>query len=98
MRRDLLALMHAGYWALYVLLHGLVLVMVRFAHQPGRPLAGLLAAWPIVVQSVVPNVVAFYTAYSLLFSRFLVPKRYAALAAAGGALCLAAAAVGLGLA
>ena len=98
MRRDFIGLMHAGYWGLYLTVLALLLMMLRLPHGAGRPLAGLLAAWPILVLSLVPNVAAFYVAYGPLFSRLLARRRPALSLGAGVSLSLAASAFGLFLA
>ena len=98
MRRDLVALLHAGYWGLYLLLVGFILLMLRMPHGGGRPVSGVLAAWPLLVLSVVPNAVAFYSAYGPLFTRFLARRRVAPLLGGAAAAGVATTLVGLMLA
>ena len=98
MRRDVVALLHAAYWGLYVLLLGLILVMLRSPYGTARPFAGLLHAWPIVTLSVVPNAFAFYVGYGPLFSCCLARRRFARLISLGVTACLGASAFGLYLA
>jgi DNA-binding LytR/AlgR family response regulator len=97
-RRDLLALMHATYWGLYLALLSLVLLMIRGTHGGGRPFAGLIAAWPILALALAPNAAAFYAAYHPLFTRFLARRRFGGLLAAGTVAAVSAAALGLALA
>jgi two-component system, LytTR family, sensor kinase len=98
MRRDLVALIHTGYWALYVLLVSIVLLMLRVSHGSERRVEGLILAWPIIVLLVAPNIVAFYAGYRPLFSRFLARRRFVRLLTGGLAASVGASAVGLILA
>jgi two-component system, LytTR family, sensor kinase len=98
MRRDLVALIHAGYWGLYVLLVSTVLLMLRVSHGSEGRVAGLVLASPIILLLVAPNIVAFYAGYRPLFSRCLARRRFVHLLAGGAAACAAASAVGLILA
>ena len=97
MRRDLLAAIHSGYWGVYLLLIALFLAVVGGA-RGGRPFAGLLLAWPIVLIAVAPNAAAFYASYGPLFTRCLARRRFAGLVAGGLGIAAAAAAGGLALA
>ncbi len=97
MRRELVALLHAGYWGLYVLLLALIFVMVRLPERPGWPLFAALVWSPIAALLIAPNVAAFYTSYALLFPRLLARRRIGGLIVAGLAVCLAAGALGLGV-
>jgi len=95
--RKLVALLHGGYWSLYVLLLALMFVLMRL---PGRaPVTSIpaLLSSPIAVLSIVPNVATFYASYWFLFSRFLARRRLAVLFPAGIGVCLAAAALGFSL-
>ena len=92
------ALLHAGYWTLYLLVVGLVLLMLQVPHRAGAPLPRLGSAWPLVLLSVAPAAIAFYAAYGFLFSRFLARRRVTALLVSTGAMTMVAAGAGLGLA
>ena len=83
---------------MYLLLVSLTLAMMRAPHARGRPLTGLLLAWPLVVIAVAPSAAAFYTSYGPLFSRCLARRRVGAVLAGGAGVALAAAALGLLLA
>jgi two-component system, LytTR family, sensor kinase len=83
MPRRLVALLHAGYWALYLLLLAIVLASLR-GPLPASLRVGLLL--------VVPNVVAFYVAYGLLFPRLFARQRFGAALFWGAAAALAIAA------
>ena len=98
MKRYARGLLHAGYWTLYLLVVGLVLLMLQAPQGPGAPLARLGSAWPLVVLSAAPAAIAFYAAYGLLFTRFLATRRVAALVVSTGAVTLVAAGTGTGLA
>ena len=79
----MLAVVHSGYWAMYLLLVSLVLAVARGPHARTRPLTGLLLAWPVMVIAIAPSAAAFYASYGPLFSRFLVRRRLAAMFAGG---------------
>ena len=98
MNRHAVAVVHSGYWGLYLLLVSLFLVAAGLPHGQGHPLAALLLAWPIAVIAIAPNAAAFYAWHGPLFSRFLARRRFAALFAGGAAVSLAACALGLVLA
>lgn len=91
-------MMHAAYWTLYVLLLAVMLTMLRLPHGAGRPLVGVLAAWPIVLLAVAPNLAAFYAAHRLLFPRFLARRLFGGLMWGAALVCIAAAGIGLVLA
>jgi hypothetical protein len=97
-RLNLLAVVHSGYWGMYLLLVSLVLAMVRAPHARAQPLTGLLLAWPVLVMAVAPGAAAFYASYGPLFSRFLARRRLAAMFAGGLGISLGASALGLCLA
>lgn len=94
----MLAVVHSGYWGMYLLLVSLVLAVARGPHGRTRPLTGLLLAWPVLVIAIAPSAAAFYASYGPLFSRFLVRRRLAAMFAGGLGVSLAASALGLLLA
>jgi two-component system, LytTR family, sensor kinase len=96
MTRPIVGLLHAGYWTLYGLLLVVLLFMLRAPHA-GPPLAGIAATWPVLLLAVVPNIVAFYAGYGLLFGR-LARRELVATIAGGAVACAAAAATGLALA
>jgi hypothetical protein len=95
MRRGFVALLHAGYWATYLLLLAVVFAALRIQspHKPG--IFTILLASRIGLLAIVPNVVAFYLSYLVLFPRFLARKRIGALLAGVVAGSLLAAGAGL---
>ena len=95
MTRGTSALLHAGYWALYVLLVAVILMVARFPEGAGQPLAGLWAAWPILALAIAPNAVAFYAAYGPLFSRFLARRRLIGLVVGAAGVCGVASGLGV---
>jgi len=97
-RRDILAVVHSGYWGVYLLLVSLFLAIVRGPQGGQRSLGGLWMAWPIVLIAFAPSAAAFYASYGPLFSRFLARRRMGGLLAGGVGVALAAAAFGLALA
>ncbi|MBS1795502.1 MAG: histidine kinase [Acidobacteria bacterium] len=87
-KKAAVALLHLGYWLLYLLLLAVILAIA--ALQPGRA-AGWRALAPLFALSVAPNLVSFYAFYFPLFARLMRPPRPLALAVAGALVCLAAA-------
>ena len=83
MRRRSAALLHVGYWALYLALVAFVLATLR-APTPAWLRLGLVL--------VAPNVVAFYGGYGVLFPRLIAAQRFGAALAWGatGAVAIAA--------
>jgi hypothetical protein len=96
-RRELVAVVHSGYWGLYLLLVSLFLIVAHGPRGALGPLAVLALTWPIAVIAVVPNAAAFYASYGPLFSR-LARRRFASLFAGGIGVAFAASALGLLLA
>lgn len=94
MRRGVVALLHAGYWAAYLLALALVLAVLRLQVDPAGPFLSPRLAARLGVLAVLPNVAAFYLSYLVLFPRFLARRRIGALLAAGTAACLGCAALG----
>jgi two-component system LytT family sensor kinase len=94
MRRGFIALLHAAYWAIYVLLLAAVFALLRVqsAHRPSLFTALLLAR--IALLLIAPNVLAFYISDALLFPRLLARRRIGALVAFGTIVCVSAAAFG----
>jgi len=97
-RRDLVAIVHSGYWSLYLLLLGMMLALARGPHATARSGRALLVAWPVLLIALAPNAGAFYASYGPLFSRLLARQRYCSVFAGGIVVSLAAAGVGLLLA
>ena len=96
MTRGAVALLHAGYWALYCLLLVVVLLMLRAPHA-GPAMAGVAASWPILLLAIVPNAGAFYAGYGLLSAR-LARRELAVVGILSAVVCLGTAAAGLLLA
>lgn len=94
MRRSVVAVLHAGYWAAYLGALAVVLAVLRLQLDPGEPLLSLRLAARLGVLAVLPNVAAFYLSYLVLFPRFLARRRIGGLLAAGAAACLGCAALG----
>lgn len=66
----LVAMLHVGYWGLYVVLLALFIIGTRSGTSPGRVLFGTTAGFLLIA----PNVVAFYVQYFVLTPK-LFPKR-----------------------
>ena len=94
MRRGVVALLHAGYWAAYLGVLALALAVLRLQVDPAGPLLSPRLAARLGVLAVAPNVAAFYLSYLVLFPRFLARRRIAGLLAAGTATSLGCAALG----
>lgn len=94
MRRGVVILLHAGYWAAYLLVLAVVLAVLRLQVDAAGPLLSPRLAARLGVLAVLPNVAAFYLSYLVLFPRFLARRRIAGLLAAGAAACAGCAALG----
>jgi len=67
MKRGAVVALHAGYWLLYLSLLAVLFATLRLQlHRGPSPWTTLLAS-RIGLMAIVPNVVAFYLAYALLF-------------------------------
>jgi len=93
--RRVVALLHLGYWLVYLLLLVVLLGALRLQFRPGPSLLGLLLTSPIGLLSILPNVAAFYFSYAFVSPRLLERRRVAASVAAGLAGSFAAALGGL---
>jgi two-component system LytT family sensor kinase len=89
------ALLHAGYWAAYLLLLALLMAVLRLPLADAGPLLTPWLAARVGVLAVAPNLAAFYLSYLVVFPRLLAHRRVAAVLAAGAAVSLACAALGL---
>lgn len=85
MPRSVVAILHVGYWALYLLLLTLFLV----ASRPSVPAPKLLLSTGIGLVLIAPNVVAFYVEYQLLAPRLFPTRRFGMLALLTGTTALA---------
>jgi two-component system LytT family sensor kinase len=95
MKRWLVILLHAGYWATYLLLLAVIFGILRIEFPHGPSLFTLLLASRIGLLAIAPNLVAFYLSYFLLFPRLLARRRIVALLAGGVAVSAASAALGV---
>jgi two-component system, LytTR family, sensor kinase len=94
MRKAFVFLLHLGYWLLYLLLLAVIYATVSLQLGKTRLLPNLAALFPAALLFITPNLIAFYSFYFLLFSRFLSRKKFAALIVFGAAICAAAAVLG----
>lgn len=76
MPHSVVAILHVGYWALYLLL--LTLIMV--ASRTSVPAPQLFLSTGIGLLLIAPNVVAFYVEYQLLAPRLFPTRRFGMLA------------------
>lgn len=86
------AVLHGGYWLLYLLLLGVIFIFAGLQIRKTPPV--LSALLPLIVLCVAPNLAAFYSFYFLLFSRFLSRRKILALVIFGTAVCLISALLG----
>ncbi len=90
--------LHAGYWGIYFLLILLFDLMASLtAHHHFVPVRFWWVFWhnPAWIFLVVPAVLAFYTFYTLLFSRFLQKKRLLLLLVSAAGVCLCSAVIAI---
>src|SRR5689334_19380628 len=92
MKRIFVVLLHAGYWALYVVLLTVVLLMLRAPHG-----AGFLRLWPVLLLALLPNVAAFYAGYRPVFAH-LAERRIGGVVVGVLVACVVSVAAGLLLA
>jgi hypothetical protein len=95
MPRGVVLLLHAGYWAMYLLLMALIFALVQAQTRSPMGLVTLLFRSRLAFQLIVPNVVAFYIAYGFLAPRFLATRRFGAFILGGFIALLSASAVSL---
>ncbi|BAH40296.1 two-component histidine kinase [Gemmatimonas aurantiaca T-27] len=95
MPRGVVLLLHAGYWAMYLLLMALIFALVQAQTRSPMGLVTLLFRSRLAFQLIVPNVVAFYIAYGILAPRFLATRRFGAFILGGLVALLSASAVSL---
>ncbi|HEX7676635.1 MAG TPA: hypothetical protein VF713_00810, partial [Thermoanaerobaculia bacterium] len=79
LKKRFIALLHVGYWGLYLLLLSVVFAILRIQSPQKASTITILLASPAGYISIAPNVVAFYLSYLLLFPRLLARRRIAAL-------------------
>jgi sensor histidine kinase YesM len=91
-KRTVVVLIHCLYWLIYLSLFSLMLAVI--VQQVGRPTTMRLPPFSLLVLCVAPNLVSFYTFYSLLAPRFLVRKQFRALMIFGTTVCLLSAVAG----
>jgi hypothetical protein len=94
MKKKIVILLHLGYWAVYLLLLLVIfsLVQVQIKRTISFP-AGLFLS-PVGISCIIPNLVAFYGFYLLLFPRFLARRNIPALIVAGLLCCILSAFAG----
>ena len=69
MKKAVVPALHGGYWLMYLLL--LVVIFAAVSVQSGKPLAlaQILSLYPLILVCLLPNLLAFYASYFLLFPR-----------------------------
>jgi hypothetical protein len=94
-KRRYVVAVHAGYWLLYLLLLTLVLTLAtRHLGRPAPLPSGVLRSTPGYLLTV-STVIAFYSAYFVLFPTFLARRRFVALVATSLATALGPAALAI---
>lgn len=96
MKKAVVALLHGGYWMIYLLLLALILGVVCI--QTRKTSFDLPALFPLLVLCVAPNFISFYSFYLWLFPKFLARRKIPALVVCGVLVCFAAALSGVFLA
>ncbi|MEO8451506.1 MAG: hypothetical protein ABI647_17060, partial [Gemmatimonadota bacterium] len=91
MKRKVIALLHVGYWTVYLLLLALVFALFRIQYRQLPSLFAVLFTSPVGLVSIAPNLVAFYASYGVLFPRLLARRRIPALITGGVVLSLSSA-------
>lgn len=73
MRKSIVALLHLGYWFVYLVLVSSFFLVMPGAHKP--PLGQTLFLSKITVVAILPALIGFYSFYAILFNRFLHRKK-----------------------
>ena len=102
MRKSVVALLHVGYWFLYVLLWSVIILLIAASSREGNnsPLQTWRFVFFIGSFGLVPALCGFYTYYLWLFDRFLLQRKIVGLFSVGllsavGCGVLSAAIIGL---
>lgn len=74
MRKPIIITLHVGYWIMYLLLIGLMLVFAQQNHG-GHAMPAPHLIHIMVAHALIPAVIGFYAAYSFLFPVFLQKKK-----------------------
>lgn len=85
MRKTVVIFLHFGYWLLYLLLLSVIFLV---ANAQIRKTINLSTVFILLILCVVPNLLAFYSFYFLLFDRFLRQKKWISLIISGFFICL----------
>ena len=87
MKKSVVIALHSGYWIMYLLLLHLFFLASQSQHSdnffPGWKMFNVL-----VSSAVIPAVLGFYSAYTVLFSRYLKNKKHFSLAVIGMLVCV----------
>ncbi|MBK8229527.1 MAG: sensor histidine kinase [Candidatus Eisenbacteria bacterium] len=83
MPRRMVALLHLGYWSLYLFVAFLLLAIAGAGAVQAESAARALFTFRIGFILVVPSAAGFYLSYCLLFPHFLARKRFLALVLGG---------------
>jgi two-component system, LytTR family, sensor kinase len=87
MKRSLIVLLHAGYWALYVFLLLFILLAISANQYSGPPtfpgLVRMLFVSPFAAFTLGPALAGFYSFYFILFPKFLKQRKIPALVFVG---------------
>lgn len=94
MKKAFVFLLHLGYWLLYLALLAVIYATVSLQLGKTRLLPNLVLLFPVTLLFIIPNFIAFYSFYFLLFPRFLSRQKFVALIFWGAAICAAAAVAG----
>ena len=87
MKKAVVLLLHSGYWLMYLLLLAVIFAVAGMRRGQPPSLSNVLSLSPLISLCLIPNLFSFYTAYYLLFPKFLFRKRILALIAVGALIC-----------
>jgi len=76
MKKSFVYLLHIGYWLLYGVLMSIIILLTVKERQSWRQLETTLFFSPLTLFVFLPGVFGFYSFYTILFDRFLVPKKH----------------------
>lgn len=79
MKKTFVFLLHLGYWLIYLLLLWVIFSIISIQFRKTSALSSVLLLSPIGITCVLPNLLAFYFSYFVLFPKFLMRKKIPAL-------------------
>lgn len=87
MKKSVIVLLHLLYWTCFILLIAFILLAIQQGRNGNAlPGSGLVSAF--YLSAIVPGLIAFYSFYTILFTRFLTQKRIWAFIVSGILVCV----------